>query len=49
MFHERSKHIDIQMHFIREIIARGEIKVEKVASEKNLANALAKFVAITKF
>ncbi|PHU02409.1 Retrovirus-related Pol polyprotein from transposon TNT 1-94 [Capsicum chinense] len=31
MFHERTKHIDIRYHFVREIIARGDIIVARLA------------------
>ncbi|XP_073121589.1 uncharacterized protein [Henckelia pumila] len=29
IFHERSKHIDVKLHIVRDIIAKGEVKVEK--------------------
>ena len=29
MFHKRTKHIDIKMHFIRDVIAQGAIVVKK--------------------
>ena len=31
VFHERSKHIDIRYHFIRECVEEGQIIVEHVA------------------
>ncbi|KAG8498690.1 hypothetical protein CXB51_005073 [Gossypium anomalum] len=30
MFHERTKHIDVRYHFVRDIIARGDIVVSKI-------------------
>ncbi|KAL7148155.1 hypothetical protein ABFS83_06G159100 [Erythranthe nasuta] len=49
MFHERSKHIAIKFHFIREVVASGQINVEKIANEENPADALTKALPITKF
>ncbi|KAM6546251.1 hypothetical protein CsatB_026987 [Cannabis sativa] len=49
MFHDRSKHIDIKLHFITEIIANGEIKVKKISTEHNPADIFTKCVTQTKF
>lgn len=49
MFHERSKHIDVKLHFIRDIITKGEIKVEKIGTENNPADAMTKSLSLTKF
>ena len=35
MFHEMTKHIDVRYHFVREIIARGDIVVSKVGTQDN--------------
>ena len=40
--HQRSKHIMRHYHLIREIIDRGDIRVERVASEENVADPLTK-------
>lgn len=40
--HSRSKHIDIQHHFIREKIISNEIKIQYCASEDNFADFLTK-------
>ena len=37
MFHERTKYIDVRYHFVREVIARGDVVVEKVSHYKNLS------------
>lgn len=47
--HERSKHFDIRLHFIREVITRGTIKAEKVATEDNAADMLTKVLPLSKF
>ena len=41
-FHARSKHIDIQHHFVREKVDSNEIKIFHCASEDNLADILTK-------
>ena len=48
-FHERSKHIDIKFHFMRDVVNRGVIKVAKVSTEDNLADVLTKALPIAKF
>lgn len=40
--HNRSKHIDTRYHFIRNYVQKGEIKVEHVRTEKQLADILTK-------
>ena len=40
--HQRTKHIDVRHHFIREHISSGEILVTYVPSSDNLADALTK-------
>ena len=41
-FHARSKHIDIQYHFVREKIISNEVIIPYCASEDNLADMLTK-------
>lgn len=49
VFHERSKHIDVRMHFIRDIISKGDVKVEKVHTDHNAADMLTKALPVNKF
>ncbi|KAG8499034.1 hypothetical protein CXB51_005442 [Gossypium anomalum] len=49
MFHERTKHIDVRYHFVRDIIARGDIVVSKISTHKNPADMTTKSLPITKF
>ena len=49
MFHERTKHIDVRYHFVREIIARGDIVMSKVGTQDNLAYMMNKSLPIAKF
>ncbi|KAH9684612.1 DNA (cytosine-5)-methyltransferase 1B [Citrus sinensis] len=41
-YHERTKHIDVRMHFIRDEISKGVVNVAKVPSEVNPADMLTK-------
>lgn len=47
-FHERTKHIDVKLQFIREIIEKGTVSIVKVKTEDNAANMLTKIVTQTK-
>ena len=49
MFHERTKHIDIKYHFIRDVIEEGELKVCKISTHDNPADILTKLVSVAKF
>lgn len=35
VFHEKSKHIDVSLHFVRDVVAAGEIKLEKISIKEN--------------
>ncbi|GJS62986.1 retrotransposon protein, putative, ty1-copia subclass, partial [Tanacetum coccineum] len=47
VFHERTKHINVRYHFIREVLEAKTVEVLKVGTEHNVADALTK-VAIGK-
>jgi hypothetical protein len=42
VFHQRTKHIDVRYHFIRELQEKGDINVTYVPTEKQLADPLTK-------
>ncbi|GKB26548.1 hypothetical protein Tco_0865949 [Tanacetum coccineum] len=44
VFHERTKHINMRYHFIREVLEAKTIEVLKVGTEHNAAEALTKVV-----
>ena len=48
VFHERSKHIDIRYHFIRECVEEGQIIVEHVDSKDQRVDILTKALAHVK-
>ncbi|GKD03900.1 hypothetical protein Tco_1178874 [Tanacetum coccineum] len=44
VFHERTKHINVRYHFIKEVLEGKTVKVLKVSTEHNVADALMKVV-----
>ncbi|GKF13039.1 hypothetical protein Tco_0050965 [Tanacetum coccineum] len=42
VLHSRIKHIEIQHHFLRDNVQKGNISIEKVSSEDNIADILTK-------
>lgn len=48
-YHERTKHIDVRMHFVREEISSGVVDVVKIASEVNPVDMLTKPLPTVKF
>ena len=49
MYHEKTKHIDVRMHFIRDVISSGTVKVSKIHTKKNLADFITKAVSVLMF
>ncbi|GKC07803.1 hypothetical protein Tco_0999413, partial [Tanacetum coccineum] len=49
MFHERTKHINVGYHLIREIVESKEIEVVKIGTDDNAADAFTKVVPGLKF
>ncbi|GJT87968.1 retrovirus-related pol polyprotein from transposon TNT 1-94 [Tanacetum coccineum] len=49
MFHERTKHINVRYHFIREIVESKEIEVAKIDTKDNAVDAFTKVVLGPKF
>jgi hypothetical protein len=48
-FHARTKHIDMQHHFVREKVSDGTIQLEYVDTENQVADGLAKALDKIKF
>ena len=42
VFHKRNKHIEIQYHYVRDMVEKGEIDLEFVPTNQQLADALTK-------
>ena len=44
VFHEKTKHFEIDLHFVREKITNGFLKIEKISSSKQRADIFTKFL-----
>lgn len=49
VYHERTKHVDVRFHFIREVVSSGMVKLEKVHTDDNPADMATKVVPLHKF
>ena len=49
MFHERTKHIDVKYHYVRDVVAQGKLKVCKISTHDNPADMLTKLVPVVEF
>jgi len=48
-YHSKTKHIDVQYHFVRDMIEDKKVLLVKVDNLKNIADALTKSVSSEKF
>ena len=48
-FHDKSKHIEIKYHYIRDMVQRGAIKLQYVPIEEQVADVLTKPLSRVKF
>ena len=49
VFHDKSKHIEIKYHYIRDMVQRGVLKLQYVATKEKIADVLTKPLAKVKF
>ena len=49
MFHDKSKHIEIKYHYIMDMVQRGAVKLQYVATEEHIADVLTKPLVRVKF
>jgi hypothetical protein len=49
IFHERTKNTDVRYHYIREVYAKGDVKVCKIITHDNLADRMTKPLPTIKF
>ena len=44
-YHSKTNHIDVQYHFVRDMVEEKKVLLEKVDTLKNVADSLTKFVS----
>ena len=49
IFHDRSKHIDVRYHYIRECVEENRVKLESVGTVEELADILTKALGRERF
>ena len=49
VFHDRSKHIEIRYFYIHELVQKGDVKLEYVGIDEQVANVLTKSLSHAKF
>ena len=48
VFHDKSKHIEIKYHYIKDTVQRGAVKLQYVATDEQIADVLTKPLARVK-
>ena len=49
MFHDKSNHIEIKYHYIRDMLQKGAVKLQYVATDKQIDDVLTNPLARVKF
>jgi hypothetical protein len=49
VFHDRSKHIDIRYHFIRDYVQRGVVRLDYIQTDEQMADIFTKALSKQKF
>ena len=49
MFHDRSKHIEMRYHLIRDLVQRGALKLQYIRIDEQIADILTKPLTTSKF
>ena len=49
VFHARTKHVEVHYHFVREKVLRGEIQLEQVKTDDQIADIFTKGLGGPKF
>lgn len=47
-YHERTKHIDIRYHFLRDVLSGGQFKLVKISTHDNAADCFIKALSLSK-
>jgi hypothetical protein len=49
VFHDRSKHIEVRYHYIRDMVQRGALKLQYISTDERVADLLTKRLSRIKF
>ena len=49
VFHDKSKHIKIKYHYIKDMVQRGAVKLQYVVTDEQIADVLTKPLAMVNF
>jgi hypothetical protein len=49
VFHDRSKHIEIRYHYIRDMVQRGALKLQYISTNEQVVDMLTKPLSRIKF
>jgi hypothetical protein len=49
VFHDRSKHIEIRYHFIRDMVQRGALKLQYISTDEQVVDVMTKPLSRVKF
>jgi energy-converting hydrogenase A subunit M len=49
VFHDKSKHIEIRYHYIRDIVHRGALKLQYISTDEQVVDMLTKSLSRIKF
>nr|XP_010912064.1 uncharacterized protein LOC105038071 [Elaeis guineensis] len=49
MYHERTKQVDVRYHFIRDLVEKGDVRLQKIYTAYNLADMFTKPILAIKF
>ncbi|XP_062093841.1 secreted RxLR effector protein 161-like [Humulus lupulus] len=49
VFHERTTHIDVKLHFLRDIVSKQLVKIVKISTKINPADMMTKVIPVSKF
>jgi hypothetical protein len=49
VFHDKSKHIEIRYHYIRDMVQRGALNLQYISTDEQVADVLTKPLSRVKF
>jgi hypothetical protein len=49
VFHDKSKHIDIKYHYVRDMVQKGAVRLQYIATDEQVADVLTKPLSRVKF